>query len=309
MTILKNLHPQKAEQLPPLFRQLWTRSLLTAQKGMTYWDVPEGKPYVWRHQEHYLFILNLQGQGRMRFPREQELLRQGNMVLVPPHCPLRLERDRGWGLKIFVIQCALISPPPLNQNPWQRLALPCQVPHPDPESLREELELLRERAEDPPRGRYRDPYGIPAMALLQEQLSLYLMEGFSLGLLKEELPVPPGLKRARLYLHHHYQNPDLQVEDLAREAGLSVNKLIEGFRLHFNETPAQLLHQQRIHLATHLLTGNPDVTLEHIAHRCGYRDRSSLHRQFVKRMGLSPGAFRKQHPGHSQQRPALQQKT
>jgi len=296
MTVLRHMVHEALPLLPTTLQEYWLQSLLTPTEGMTYDMVPAHLPYKWRHQEHYLFMMNLQGQGAIQFPREKRLLRQAEMLLIPPHVPARLTPDRGWSLKILVIQCQQVKPPALRDNPWRRISLPTNVPHPDPEPLYEELEKLRLRPDYPERGRFRIPYQVFAHALLQELLAVYLQEGFLKGLLQETKPVPRAVKQAHETLRKNFQNPDFSVEELARNAGMSTNHLINSFRQHYGETPAQLLHRYRIRLAAHLFTGNPDVTIEHIAKRCGYRDRSSLHRQFRKYIGQSPGEYRRSGP-------------
>ncbi|GEM_PF-2233567 len=307
MSIIQHMEEEKIRKMPQRFLDHWGQALLAPHGGMTYAVVPAEFPYKWVHQEHYLFIMNLEGQGLLKYPRELSWLRQGEMVLLPPHTPVSLKPDTGWSLTILVIQCLQVQPPALHANPWNHITLPVPVPHPAPSPLFHELEGLRRGPDYPDRGRYRTPYRVIVHALLQELLALYLLEGFAQGLLTETSPIPAPFKRANNLLRKGIKNPEFTVKQLAVESGMSTNHLIAGFRQHYGQTPAQFLHQYRVRLAAHLLTGNPDVTLEHIAHRCGYRDRSSLHRQFRKRMGQSPGEYRKKSPGLPGQRPAIHQ--
>lgn len=292
MSILQYIAAKEFRAIPKGLLVDLGRTPLKARSRFTYSEIPSSAPFKWNHQEHFLLVMNLKGRGVVRYPRHSEPILEGEILLAPPHTPVFLAPAKDWSLRAFTMQSALVNPPSVHQNPWRRINLPCRVPHPGSEDLFNELETLRISLGDPYEGKYSTEYRLLAQSLFQELLSIFLTVGFSNGLLKEQIVIPARLQRAFDHLETRLKFPDLTVDELADKAGVSHKQLIEDFKVHFGETPYQLIQKKRIQLAKHLLNGNPDITLEHIATRCGYRNRSSLHRQFKKHLGISPGEFR-----------------
>lgn len=102
---------------------------------------------------------------------------------------------------------------------------------------------------------------------------------------------PAGLRkvaeRLRLYPHQ-----DWPAEKLARLAGMSVAHLNRGFRRHFGTSPRQWMIAERIHAAQRLLT-ETDRPVGQVAAACGYGDIFHFSRDFRRRTGLSPLAYRR----------------
>lgn len=103
------------------------------------------------------------------------------------------------------------------------------------------------------------------------------------------LPLPDSIRRAR---HRLDVDPadaaDLQA--LAREAGLSRFQLIRAFLRHTGLTPHAYRMQRRALLSRRLLAEG--MAPAEVAAACGYVDQSHMHREFRRRFGLTPGAYR-----------------
>ena len=86
-------------------------------------------------------------------------------------------------------------------------------------------------------------------------------------------------------------NQSLQLEDFAREAGLSVSHFSELFRAQTGQSPMAYFIQLKIRYACHLLdlTGQP---VKSVAIATGYRDPYYFSRVFKKVMGISPERYR-----------------
>jgi AraC-like DNA-binding protein len=84
----------------------------------------------------------------------------------------------------------------------------------------------------------------------------------------------------------------LRIEQLARSAGVSVDRFERMVRRIFQLTPRQLLTKARIDAAsTLLLEGRRSVA--EIAQACGYSDQSAFTRQFKATVGVTPSAWRR----------------
>lgn len=102
-------------------------------------------------------------------------------------------------------------------------------------------------------------------------------------------PLPASLQRVRQRLDDDPASPaDLQ--DLAHAAGLSRFQLIRAFLRHTGLTPHAYLMQRRALLSRSLLASG--LAPAEVAAACGYVDQSHMHREFRRRFGLTPGAYR-----------------
>jgi transcriptional regulator GlxA family with amidase domain len=83
----------------------------------------------------------------------------------------------------------------------------------------------------------------------------------------------------------------LDVPRLAAEARMSVRNFSRRFRLETGATPLQWLLAQRVAHARELLE-TTNLTVETVAHRCGFTDAPTLRRHFARQTGTTPRAYR-----------------
>ena len=83
------------------------------------------------------------------------------------------------------------------------------------------------------------------------------------------------------------------LRDVATACGLSVSQFSRAFRKSTGLPPHAWLLDARVESAKAMLRRR-DMLLPAIALSCGFADRSHLTRVFTRRVGLSPGAWRKQ---------------
>lgn len=124
--------------------------------------------------------------------------------------------------------------------------------------------------------------------VLQEQLILLL--GRSLVRRDRPSPCPSSrLARLRQRLDDNPAKP-ADLNALANEAGLSRFQLIRAFQRYTGLTPHAYHMQSRANFSRRLL--GLGMSPAEVAAACGYVDQSHMHREFRRRFGLTPGAYR-----------------
>lgn len=94
------------------------------------------------------------------------------------------------------------------------------------------------------------------------------------------------------YIHSCYERP-IMLADVGAAAALSPHHLLRLFKLVHGCTPREYLQAKRSRMAARLI-GSTELTLEEIAHRVGFEDRSTLGRQLRRLFGMNPRQMRRQ---------------
>ena len=102
------------------------------------------------------------------------------------------------------------------------------------------------------------------------------------------LVAPPPLAQARARIDddpagHH------SLEELAREAGASRFQTLRGFARLTGLTPHAYVVQRRLDIARAMIRRG--TALADAASAAGFADQSHFHRSFMRRYGLTPGAY------------------
>lgn len=105
-----------------------------------------------------------------------------------------------------------------------------------------------------------------------------------------------GVARTVDFIRKHFDEV-LKPEELAAEAGLSMNKLDRRMRKVFQLSVAQFIRKTRIgNAAQWLVTTSKPIA--QIALDCGYGDQTAFTRQFRATVGLPPAAYREHAKRH-----------
>ena len=112
-----------------------------------------------------------------------------------------------------------------------------------------------------------------------------------LGLPDEQNPVYRKIAEIALHISEHYQD-NLSMEELARNAGLSLSRVERLFQRVFHYSPRQLLLQSRLAAAMAIIESGSTMGIAQIAYECGYTDHSAFSRQFKAHTGMSPVQYR-----------------
>jgi transcriptional regulator GlxA family with amidase domain len=110
-----------------------------------------------------------------------------------------------------------------------------------------------------------------------------------------ERTVPPsdaaGLEATRSYALAHLDRP-LTVKQLADHAHTSERTFARRFRQETGTTPLKWLHAQRVDQARRLLEAS-DLSIEAVAHRCGFGSAAILRQHFRRTTATTPTAYRR----------------
>jgi AraC family transcriptional regulator len=94
------------------------------------------------------------------------------------------------------------------------------------------------------------------------------------------------------YIHSCYEKP-IMLADVGAAAALSPHHLLRLFKVVQGCTPREYLQAKRSRVAARLIAST-ELTLEEIAHRVGFEDRSTLGRQLRRLFGMNPRQMRRQ---------------
>lgn len=112
-----------------------------------------------------------------------------------------------------------------------------------------------------------------------------------LGLADELHPVYRKIAAIAQHIREHYHG-NVSMEDLARQAGLSLSRVERLFQRVFHYSPRQLLLQSRLAGAMAMIESGSADSIAQIAYACGYTDHSAFSRQFKAHTGMSPVQYR-----------------
>lgn len=127
-------------------------------------------------------------------------------------------------------------------------------------------------------------------AIRQEESLLMLLAGMlrEPGDAQRSEAIPQAIRRARNLIDDQPARA-VTLHDLARETGLSRFQVLRGFARATGMTPHAYLVQCRIDLARRMIAGRSSLAEAAIA--SGFADQSHMTRTFVRKYGLSPGAY------------------
>ena len=101
----------------------------------------------------------------------------------------------------------------------------------------------------------------------------------------------PGVHRAQDFLIDHLHE-SISLDQLAQVAQISVRSFSRAFKEAMGLTPVQYHQQLRLELAAHLLQ-NPELTVEDVALKCGFKDVRHFRRLWSRAYGAPPSVQRR----------------
>jgi AraC-like DNA-binding protein len=102
---------------------------------------------------------------------------------------------------------------------------------------------------------------------------------------------PHRLTAARQYMESHLDKP-VRLDELARQASLSVSRFSELFRRHYGMPPVHYLNELRMKRAA-LLLGDQNLAAYQVASMVGFEDPLYFSKAFGKRWGVTVREYRR----------------
>lgn len=136
-----------------------------------------------------------------------------------------------------------------------------------------------------------DGYREMLVALLQ-QLIIHLSRCYGTFTQADHPRLMP-LARAIAYMEDNYQNVDIKLNDIAREACVGARQLDRLFNQYMANPPIQYLTEVRLQRAAELLRYQSDIRIADVAARSGFSDPNYFTRKFKKCFAVSPRDYRK----------------
>lgn len=93
-----------------------------------------------------------------------------------------------------------------------------------------------------------------------------------------------------MYIRENYMNPIL-LQDIARQANVSVGECCRCFKDMILQSPNQYLMQYRISQAMEFLNST-EMSVTEVAMQCGFNDASHFIQYFKKKTGMTPSEYR-----------------
>ena len=101
------------------------------------------------------------------------------------------------------------------------------------------------------------------------------------------------LRRARDHVDRHFAE-DLDLDRLARVAGVSKYHFVRSFEAAYGETPIRYLTRRRIERAQDLLR-SANLTVTEVCHLVGFTSLGSFSARFSELVGAAPTEYRRTH--------------
>lgn len=130
--------------------------------------------------------------------------------------------------------------------------------------------------------------GVPAEPLAAESALTLLFHGLLGGRNRPSTAPSRELARAKERIDSDPASA-MSLAELAAESGLSRFQALRGFTRLTGMPPHSYQVQRRLELARSLMTRGTGVSAAAAA--AGFADQSHLHRHFVRRFGITPGAY------------------
>ncbi|MCR5846632.1 MAG: response regulator [Lachnospiraceae bacterium] len=115
-----------------------------------------------------------------------------------------------------------------------------------------------------------------------------------MGEVADETKVPSIINEAKLYMSKNYSNPNLMLQDVAKEVNMSKSRFSTVFSQHAGQTFTEYLIYLRINKAKELLR-TTQLRSSQIAEETGYNDSHYFSYIFKKNTGLTPSEYRLQY--------------
>lgn len=119
-------------------------------------------------------------------------------------------------------------------------------------------------------------------------LLIHIFRKMDNGMLTDDKKIPAEILD---YIDNNY-NEKITIKDLAKRCFYNPSYFSRIFSEIYGMTITEYIAERRFEKACQLLSGS-DMTVEEVARSAGYRDTAAIFRHFKKKLGITPGDYRK----------------
>ncbi|GDY13177.1 hypothetical protein LBMAG53_20550 [Planctomycetota bacterium] len=224
------------------------------------------------------------------------------LILPPGRAYLAHEEDLGHGLEMLIVLFQIVVPFGVV-NPLAGLRLPTVVAATDAPAAAGLCAAIS--AVSPAWVANNWSARIAIRPLLDQLLTAHLVDGFAAGAWSAAPGLPAWIADLQEQAFRRIADPTLQASNLHVLAGFSREHVARMLRLHLGTSAAGMLRRQRIKLAARLLAQGDGVSVNEVAVRVGYHDRSLFCRHFRAELGTPPSRWRAGTSGRDHGQPQM----
>lgn len=248
---------------------LWTEYVISPA------ILSRGYKFLQLHQTMSSFELVLEGSMTFQLDDTRLEVKPGELCLIPAGKAKKLEVQEDCRKIVFGLCGQLHLPLLAMTGILSRSVMRLENLEPILAILQEIHRLLKEKSER----------SVSRISALTMELVMELC--------RESGKIPdPQLADALHFLEYHQSEP-FHVKDLAAELHITTDYLNRLFLKELGIPPKHYLIERRMLLAATLLASTA-LTIQEISARCGYKTQFSFSKEFRKKYGLSPLAYRKE---------------
>lgn len=230
-------------------------------------------------------IFTIGGEARLWQERDEVMIRQGSLLLLPPAKQMhgwRVTGRTGWQAHWLRWQ--------LSRLERTRVAYPSMrdglIRLQTPPVLQQYLAQLLDRITQ------LQPHVNTSGSPLIHSLGQTLLEEICFFYGPERTPQDPNVASALAYIDRHLGNPSLCLADLVESSSLGRTTFVRRFTEAMRMPPMQYVEEQRMTLAWQRLKSG-DLRVSEVAYEVGYADPRYFSSRFRKRFQKTPGSVLK----------------
>ena len=260
---------------------------------------------AWSSHSHYEFMLNFSGEFRVRLGETVYSLEKGNVLVIKPNQPHRVEPIGPEEFKLISIVMSekfsdYLKCRDINWNPlvlYERNLL-TPVIHLQGKYL-ERMEQMMNMlvAESENKQSFQEVFIADISELIVLEIGRYcgsvypeiVWSAIFDDVLKD---IPALLKNILEYINSNYQNNDLTLSSIAENLWINPSYLSRYFKSYMGINIVQYIRSMRIFYAKSLLQ-HSDKSIAQVAELVGIKSASHFSKIFENEVGESPSKFRK----------------
>lgn len=280
--------------------------LQKAEFFSVYVETIRGKYNVaWSSHSHYEFMLNYSGEFRVRLGETEYALEKGDVLVIKPNQPHRVEPIGPEDFKLISIVMSekfsdYMKYRDINWNPLElhenNLLTPLlHLQGKNLERMEQMMNILVAESEN--KQNFQEVFIADISELIILEIGRYCSsvypENVRNAIFDDVLKDIPTLMKSILeYINSNYQNADLTLSSIAENFWINPSYLSRYFKSYMGINIVQYIRSMRIFYAKSLLQ-HSDKSIAQVAESVGIKSASHFRKIFENEVGETPSKFRK----------------